>query len=369
MIQAKKVADSLNIFGHRITSLVVTMPRYILAEFNTHRMFTRNSASSRAIPFKKMVKMVEENPFIPYGWQEDHSGMQGTEYLDDKPASYLTEGLDYSEIFRSDILAKDILEGIWAKNSKFSRPNGTAAYQMIEIATELNKYKVTKQLANRLLEPFMWHTALVTSTEWKNFFDLRCPQYNDLDRATWKSRKNMMENSHASQTMKDWTVLDWLKINKGQADIHMMFTAEAIYDAIMESEPKRLDPGQWHLPFGDNIDGNLLIKEHFRLVGEGVRKHSEDNNDLTDLAVKIATARCARTSYNDFEGSSNNYVKDIELHDRLLKSGHWSPFEHSAQAMSEKDLDDYVKIEKGTVYPGWCRNFRGFIQYRSLLDS
>lgn len=65
MITAKVVADSKNEFNNRITTMVVTFPRYILAELNTHRMFSRNSASSRAIPFEKMVKSVEENPFIP----------------------------------------------------------------------------------------------------------------------------------------------------------------------------------------------------------------------------------------------------------------------------------------------------------------
>ena len=81
MIQAKIIADSKNKFGNRITTMIVTIPRIILAEFNTHRMFSRNSASSRAIPFEKMVKSVKENPFIPIAWQKDHKGMQGTEYF------------------------------------------------------------------------------------------------------------------------------------------------------------------------------------------------------------------------------------------------------------------------------------------------
>ena len=63
MIQAKIVADSINIQGDRLTTLEVVMPRYILAEFNTHRMLSRNSASSRAIPFDKMLEMVKTNPF------------------------------------------------------------------------------------------------------------------------------------------------------------------------------------------------------------------------------------------------------------------------------------------------------------------
>ena len=80
-IEAKIIADSINQQGDRITTYLLTFPRFILAELNTHRMFSRNSASSRAIPFEKMVKMVQEDPFIPIAWQKDHKGMQGTEYF------------------------------------------------------------------------------------------------------------------------------------------------------------------------------------------------------------------------------------------------------------------------------------------------
>src|SRR5690625_2556739 len=82
-ISAEIIADSLNEFGQRLTTFVLTFPRFILAELNTHRMFSKNSASSRAIPFKKMVEMVEKDPFIPMAWQKDHRGMQGTEYITD----------------------------------------------------------------------------------------------------------------------------------------------------------------------------------------------------------------------------------------------------------------------------------------------
>ena len=80
MIEAKIIADSICPKGHRITTYILTFPRMILAELNTHRLFSRNSASSRAIPFNKMVEVVKENPFIPIAWQKDHKGMQGTEY-------------------------------------------------------------------------------------------------------------------------------------------------------------------------------------------------------------------------------------------------------------------------------------------------
>ncbi|MFP4698703.1 MAG: hypothetical protein ACLFMO_08365, partial [Eubacteriales bacterium] len=64
-ISAEIVADSVDPRGNRITSFLLTFPRFILAELNTHIMFSRNSASSRAIPFEKVVKMVEEDPFMP----------------------------------------------------------------------------------------------------------------------------------------------------------------------------------------------------------------------------------------------------------------------------------------------------------------
>jgi hypothetical protein len=81
MIKAQILADSKNPYGDRLTTMLVTFPRIILAEFNTHRMFSRNSASSRAIPFNKMIKAIEDNPFVPLGFQKDHKGMQGTEYF------------------------------------------------------------------------------------------------------------------------------------------------------------------------------------------------------------------------------------------------------------------------------------------------
>jgi hypothetical protein len=151
-ISAQVIADSLNPYEKRITTMVVTFPRIILAEFNTHRMFSRNSASSRAIPFEKMVKSVEENPFVPIAWQKDHKGMQGSEYE-------TGSGID-----------ANISSWLSARN------------KAVEVAEELSSGGCTKQLCNRLLEPFMWHTVLCTATEFSNFFELRCPSYEiDLD--------------------------------------------------------------------------------------------------------------------------------------------------------------------------------------------
>lgn len=156
-IEAKILADSISNRGDRITTYLLTFPRIILSEFNTHRAFSRNSASSRAIPFVKMVESVEKNPFIPIAWQKDHKGMQGTEY----------------------ITSKDDIENcisVWLK------ARNDAVKQSICLNGAEGFERVTKQLCNRLLEPFMWHTVICTSTEFFNFFKLRCPEYTiDLD--------------------------------------------------------------------------------------------------------------------------------------------------------------------------------------------
>ena len=80
-IKATVVADSTNPQNDRLTSVLVTMPRIILSEMNTHRMLSKNTSSSRAIPFNKMVESVKNDPFIPIAWQKEHTGMQGYEYF------------------------------------------------------------------------------------------------------------------------------------------------------------------------------------------------------------------------------------------------------------------------------------------------
>ena len=148
------LADSLSPQGHRLVTFKVTYPRIIHAEMCRHRILSRNTASSRAIPFEKMVKDVQENPFIPIAWQKDHKGMQGTEYFNSK---------------------WDIRQ----RNNNWIHARDAA----ISTASLLHKSNgVTKQLCNRLLEPFMWHTTLCTFTESENFFNLRLPIYEiDLD--------------------------------------------------------------------------------------------------------------------------------------------------------------------------------------------
>lgn len=254
-IKAEIVADSKNQHGDRITTYLLTFPRFILAELNTHRVFSKNSASSRAIPFEKMVKMVKEDPFIPIAWQKNHKGMQGNEYFteecmignENKPVKISKRrNLHYSAANQFRPLLQS-----WH----------TSRVNAIKTATELYKMGVTKQLCNRLLEPFMWHTVLLTGTEFENFFELRCPKYEYYDMLTgnqqfFKSKKDWLQYYNNKPLPKAKHIskipendIEWLQINKGQAEIHMQALAEAMWDAYNESTPKELKAGEYHIPF------------------------------------------------------------------------------------------------------------------------
>ena len=97
-IGAEVVADSLDTRGNRLTSFLITMPRIILSEINTHRMLSKNTSSSRAIPFNKMVESVQNDPFIPIAWQREHKGMQGTEYWTEEDEVRIDIGNEFEYI-------------------------------------------------------------------------------------------------------------------------------------------------------------------------------------------------------------------------------------------------------------------------------
>ena len=174
----------------------------------------------------------------------------------------------------------------------------------------------------------------------------------------------------------NWTEDKWQSINKSQAEIHIQKIAEMMWNCYNESKPKTLQAGEWHIPYGDNLDpASLPYWEEF--------VPNANNIDLS--LIKIATARAARISYTTLgDNPKIDYEADIKLHDRLLESKHLSCFEHCARAMTDKEYQTSVKGEirktfnggpEGEVYQipsytqGWCNNYRGFIQYRYLIEN
>ena len=140
-IQAKIIEDSISIEGKRITTFQLLYPRFIHAELMTHRIFSRNASSSRAIPVKKMIQMVREEPAMPIHWGKNQPGMQAKEEIQRVGAA----------------------QDIWLR----------AARNAANIAEELHQIGLHKQVANRILEPFQHISVVLTATEFDNWFELR----------------------------------------------------------------------------------------------------------------------------------------------------------------------------------------------------
>lgn len=385
-ISATIVADSIGPKGDRITTFLLVFPRSILAELNTHRMFSRNSASSRAIPFKKMIKAIQDDPFIPIAWQKDHSGMQGTEYTTEQAYIDAKRGAWLSASKSAIQHAKNLntnLKKITYGDSSTSLHTFTSNNN----AEEVEDTGVTKQICNRLLEAFMWHTCLVTATEFENFFSLRCPQYyfepsNTYYRSKkdWIKEFNQIENG--IQITPENNNVDWYKLNKGQAEIHMMALAEAMYDAYNEGKPQELKAGEWHIPYQDKIDEIQIMNMYDDTNGDPEKFSKGANQSLLDIVhdtkIAISTAMCARTSYTTVGDEKEvSYERLIEIHDGMYNQNpfHASPFEHIAQAMNNEEYFDYNKgrrTSKTDLFPqsaiGWCDNFKGFISYRHIVE-
>lgn len=305
---AKILADSMSPDGVRLTTFEITFPRIILAEFNTHRVFSRNSASSRAIPVEKMIKQVQENPYVPSSWGKNQKGMQAGEELSEDSALVAT----------SDWLG--------ARDAAVAK------------AKSLLITGVHKQLTNRLLEPFMWHTVIVTATEWSNFFH---------------QRNNVMAHP----------------------DIQRI--AAMMQELYETEEPKPLQYGRWHLPLVDWVADMCALRDLDLICAD------HDGYQIDEMLAKISVGRCARVSYLTHDGK-RDLEADIRLHDELLQNGHMSPFEHVARPATVDDdatcVTHLTKVEldisdhlSGTLSVApkkqWHGNLCGWVQYRKMIPN
>ena len=143
-ITAKVICDSICKHSKiRITTLELEYPRFIHSEFMTHRVFSRNASSSRAIPVAKVIQAVIDNPAMPIHWGKNQSGMQAHEELDDS--------------------GKESVERLWID----------ARDCAVQLAKEMSEVGAHKQIVNRILEPFTHIKVIVTATDFANFFALR----------------------------------------------------------------------------------------------------------------------------------------------------------------------------------------------------
>lgn len=163
MISAKVIARSKSsVTGKEIVTFEIVYPRFILAELNTHRLPSKNSASSRAIPVEKVLEAVLTNPAMPVHWGKNQPGMSAREELN---------GSD-----------KQAVQTLWK----------LAANSAADFAEDMASFGAHKQVVNRILEPFQWMKTVITGTEWDNFFHLRRhpdadPNINALAEVMWQA--------------------------------------------------------------------------------------------------------------------------------------------------------------------------------------
>lgn len=254
MTSAKIVCDSIGPAGIRLTTAFLKYPRIVHSELIKHRVFSSNSKSSRAVPVAKEIIAIENDPYIPEIFYKNKSGMQGGDPL--SPEEQILARKYW-------IIAKDCA---------------------IEQAKNLDKIKVHKQHANRILEPYSYMYTALTSTDWTNFFGLR---YHP------------------------------------DADPEIQKLAVLMYGEYVQRTPQELKAGQWHLPgidFSNHLD------------------HLKDAP--IEIQLKGSAARMARVSYMNHEGKMPTLVEDMNLYDRLIRSEniHASPTEHQAMATGDSGI-------------------------------
>lgn len=269
MYSAKILADSIAHNGKRLTTMEISYPRFVHAELLTHRAMSRNSVSSRAIPQKKLKERITKDPAMPVWWGKNQKGMQAREEL--------------------GASAKVEAQAIWLE----------ARDAMIGFSDRLAALGLHKQIANRLLEPWMYITVILSATEWDNFFFLRV--HPDAQ----------PEIAHVARMMKE---------------------------GYIKSKPRLLAKGEWHLP---------LVSEVEKM-------------EYSFLKLRqVSTGRCARVSYLTHEGI-RDFEADLTLHARLLKPGtvmepqHLSPFEHVATPADDAG-------HRGGNFYGW-KQYRQLIE-------
>lgn len=271
----KVLKDSINSAGQRITTFESRGWRPAHADFMTHRDFSRNSSSSRAIPISTFIDQVVKEPAMPIYLGKNQKGMQAREELD--PASKI----------------KALAVIAWLRD------------QAVEAAQMLSELGLHKQTTNRYLEPWMFIKAIFTATNYKNY-----------------------------QYLRD----TWNESDPGNAQPEVGWIAKGVTTLLKEHKPCALQDGEWHLPLVSTDDPSDPLYVGRDEAGElhsqfnGLPSYVKYSDDYYyDTVLRLSAGRVARGSYMTHD-HKREPAKDIRLHDDLLREMHMSPFEHQACA-------------------------------------
>lgn len=278
-IQSQLILTSKSaVTGVSLYTFVLTYPRVILAEVNTHRALSRNTASSRAIPAKKQRRRVLDMPFVPITIGQNQKGMQA--------------GKELSGWRRT------VAINTW----KLSR------YPAVLASWILEKVGAHKQVVNRIVEPWTWTQQVVTATDLNNLFKLR--NHPDAEPHFQILADQIQKQVEYVERLYNTVNFDCRNPDGTACALNHVNPDLGVLRVQM------LHPGDWHLPF-------ISDKEMWQPI---------------ETLKQVSTARCARTSYYLPESSERSTIdRDVELCSRLSSSGHWSPFEHVATPTPRTD--------------------------------
>lgn len=290
--EVKIIERSISEEGMPLITAQFKYPRFIHAEFMTHREFSRNASSSRAIPVSKMIEQVRNDPAMPIHWGVNQPGMQADHQL-------VGEELEH-------------VQTAWK----------LAGMQAADMAEQMIKVNVHKQVANRILEPYQWMHVIATTSNTSNFFGLR--RHKDA-----------------------------------QPEIKLV--ADLWYEALEQTPAKLVKQGEWHLPYITADDVIAAIK-HLK-QGHIIRSEPSDA-EVTNLLIAMSAARCARVSYLTHEGNLPTVQQDLDLYERLVgcQPLHASPTEHQA-------TPDWQHGNLDWANPQEHGNLKGWRQFRKMLPG
>lgn len=341
-IKATVLAYSISKAGKKFITWEIEYPRLVLAELNTHRQMSKNSFSSRAVPFAKMVSQLNGRP-VRFGANQAGMQDQGVDFdaMVEIPAYLFGPLQQYMDTFLEGIIDVRDLQNVEGKvHITAEHAWNLHKFISIGVAGAMNDAKYHKQVFNRLTEAHQMMKTVISATETDNFF--------------------------------------WLR-DHDAADPTLHELARVMKEAMDASTPEVLEPGEWHLPYIDvwrDKDGKQCY---------GIDAEAEIHVTLEE-AIKVSCARCAAVSYRN-EGYG--LEKSIEVYDRLVgdERKHASAFEHCATPMSEHiyehgfsmDYELNAPFEPSTWEEGithvdrsgklWSGNLQGFIQYRKLIPG
>ncbi len=308
-MQAEVILASKSKYALPIFTIRLRYPRIIHSEIMTHRVFSRNARSSRAVPVQTMLDEVRTKPFVPWHWGKNQKGMQAAEECNEP-------------------VLLDFVGNYWETDIPYSREASWlyARDYAVEVAEAFMTAGYHKQIPNRLLEPFMWIDTLITATDWDNFL--------------------------------------WLRDHK-DAEPHLQDLARLVKQAMDSAKIRMLgEYGGWHLPYIRDEDFDWAYK----FISDRDDVLVPDRQERARLLAKISAARCARISYKPFDGNAS-YEAELARYDSLINSDrvHASPVEHQAQA--DRHDPDYPNTGiweggdlRGNFAPGW-------IQYRKTIPN